>query len=48
MKKTIIFVNEDEFDRFRDRYKNAVYYESKKYKKLRVSSKKEIRCLKRG
>ena len=47
MKKIIIFVNEEEFDQVRNKYKNALYYESKKYKKLRVSSRKEIRCIKK-
>ena len=46
MKKMIILVNKEEFDQLREKYKNAVYYESEKYKKLRASSKKEIRCLK--
>jgi hypothetical protein len=47
MKKIIIFVNEEEFDQLKNKYKNALYYESKKYKKLRLSFRKEIRCLKR-
>ena len=47
MKKIIIFVNEEEFNQVRNKYKYAVYYESKKYKKLRVSSRKEIRCVKK-
>ena len=46
MKKTIILVNKEEFEKLREKYKYAVYYESEKYKKLRVSSKKEIRCIK--
>jgi hypothetical protein len=39
----IIYVNGEEFEQIRKKYPNAQYHESDKYKKLRVSSRKEVR-----
>jgi len=40
----IIYVNEEEFEQLKKKYPNAQYYESNKYKKLKVSPQREIRC----
>jgi len=45
MKRIIItYVNEEELNQLRQKYPKAQYYESKNYKKLRLSSSREVRC----
>jgi hypothetical protein len=47
MKKLIVsYVNEDEFEKLKERYP-AKYYESKKCKKLKLSPVREVRCYKK-
>lgn len=47
MKKLIItYVNEDEFEKLKERYPTK-YYECKKYKKLKLSPMREVRCYKK-
>ncbi len=45
MKKlNIVYASKEEFENLRKKCPNAEYYESKDYKKLKISNKKEIRC----
>jgi len=47
MKKLIIkYVDKDEFEILREKYPKSEYHESKKYKKLKISPRKEVRCYK--
>jgi hypothetical protein len=47
MKKTIItYVTKEEFDSLRKKYPRAQYFESKKYRKLKLSAQREVRCYK--
>jgi hypothetical protein len=47
MKKTIItYVTKEEFDSLREKYPRAQYFESKKYRKLKLSTQREVRCYK--
>ena len=43
---TINYVNNEEFEKLREKYKNKLYYESKKYKTLKLSKEREIRTKK--
>jgi preprotein translocase subunit Sec61beta len=46
MKKLIIsYVDENEFEKLKERYSKK-YFESKKYKKLKLSPVREIRIIK--
>ncbi len=47
MKRLMIkYVDKEEMEKLRKKYSKAQYYESKKYIKLRISPREEIRCLK--
>lgn len=40
----ILYVEKEEFEKLKNKKRKAQYYESKKYRKLRISKNKEIRC----
>lgn len=46
MKKITEYVNKEEFEKLKEKHPKALYYESKRYRKIRLSEKKEIRCKK--